>query len=74
MAKKRPFIALLYFVLIFSLLAFISTMSNGITGFFIYENLTTAFSKNALVTIGPTAVFVVIFSVAIIALNRMSKE
>ena len=74
MAKKRPFIAMLYIVLIFALIAFISTMSNGITGFFIYENLTAAFSKNALVTIGPTAVFIILFSVAIITLHRMSKE
>ncbi len=74
MAKKRPFIAIIVMILVFALVAFIALLPNGITGFTVYEEFSSMFSQNALATVGPTAIFIIIFAVAIIALKRISKE
>ena len=75
MAKKRPFTALILIMVIFALVAFLTIIpSTGITGFFLYERISSIFSKNTLATIGPTAIFIIIFSAATIALKRISKE
>lgn len=76
MAKKKPFLAIILIMLTFAIIAFITSIPNsGITGgFAVYGKLTSMFSKNALVTIGPTAIFITILTVTIIALQRISKE
>lgn len=75
MAKKKPFLAIILIMLTFALIAFIASIpTNGITGFVVYGKLTSMVSQNALATIGPTTIFTIILIVAIIALQRISKE
>ncbi len=75
MAKKKPFLAIILIMLTFALVAFIASIpTNRITGFAVYGKLTSTFSSNALATVGPTVVFIIIFIVAMIALQRISKE
>jgi len=75
MVKKRPLIALLLIVVIFALIAFVSLSSDSsITGLAVYENLRSIGSQNILAAVGPIAVFIILFSVAITALHKLSKE
>ncbi len=72
MAKKRPFISLILLLLGFAAIAFIG--SGDITGLAVYENFSSTFSKNTLSVIGPTTIFLIIFSVSIVALRRITKD
>jgi len=72
MQKKKPFIAMLYLIAIFSLIALISALSgSGITGLYVLGELS---SDNSLMILGPIAVFGLLFSAGIIALIKMSRE
>ncbi|MBW2982173.1 hypothetical protein KY343_04810 [Candidatus Woesearchaeota archaeon] len=72
MAKKRPYLAATYMLLIFGLLALITYMSNpAITGFSILDEIP---SNNISSIAGPIVIFIILFSVGIIALKRISKD
>jgi hypothetical protein len=74
MAKKRPFIAMLYMTAFFVLITLITLFSEGNpTGLFVQE-LNSLASTNSLVMIGPIVIFILLLSAGIIALRKLSKE
>ncbi len=71
MEKKRPFVIIALVLISFGIIALLNA---SITGFTVYDKLSSIFSGNALSTMGPTLVLGTIFAISIVALHKTSKK
>jgi len=70
MEQKRPFLVLA-FVLV--TLGIIAALNASVTGFSVYDKLSSIFSGNALSTAGPTILLLTILTISVVALHRSTK-
>ncbi|MBR9691526.1 hypothetical protein GOV06_01955 [Candidatus Woesearchaeota archaeon] len=70
--KKRPFVIAILVMLSFAIIA---VFNSGITGYTVYEKLSSIFSGNTLSAVGgPIIILTVIITISVIALKKITKD
>ena len=71
MKDKRPWILIALIIFAFGL---IYILNSQMTGYSVYGKLSSIFSGNALSTMGPVAILVTIFAVAIAGFKKIKEK